>query len=103
MRSALVQRVVWRCLVLDEGHIIKNEATEVAQIVRKIHFVTALLLTGTPLQNNLTELWALLNFLYPQAFPEREAFDEARVRPASKHTHSNFIRDTWYLSLSLYI
>ena len=31
-----------------------------------MHFVHALLLTGTPLQNNLTELWALLNLLYPE-------------------------------------
>ena len=40
------------------------------------HFVSALLLTGTPLQNNLTELWALLNLLYPDTFPEAAVFDE---------------------------
>ena len=75
LKSALVQKIVWRCVVLDEGHVIKNEATEISQSVRKMHFVTAILLTGTPLQNNLTELWALLNFLYPDAFPERAVFD----------------------------
>ena len=37
----------------------------------------ALLLTGTPLQNNLTELWALLNLLYPEVFTTTDAFDEA--------------------------
>ena len=45
--------------------------------VRKMHFVHALLLTGTPLQNNLTELWALLNLLYPEVFTTTHAFDEA--------------------------
>ena len=44
-------------LVLDEGHVLKNAETEISQTVRKMHFVHALLLTGTPLQNNLTELW----------------------------------------------
>ena len=42
-----------------------------------MHFVHALLLTGTPLQNNLTELWALLNLLYPEVFTTTAAFDEA--------------------------
>ena len=77
LRSALVQRVHWRTLVLDEGHVIKNHATEISQVVRKMHFVTALILSGTPLQNNLVELWALLNFLYPQAFPDKAPFEAA--------------------------
>ena len=42
-----------------------------------MHFVHALLLTGTPLQNNLTELWALLNLLYPEVCTTTHAFDEA--------------------------
>ena len=42
-----------------------------------MHFASALLLTGTPLQNNLTELWALLNLLYPEVFPSAAVFDEA--------------------------
>ncbi|KAH8064822.1 helicase [Aureococcus anophagefferens] len=72
-----LRKVTWRCLVLDEGHVIKNHETEIARTVRKMHFVTALLLTGTPLQNNLVELWALLNFLHPAAFPDVEPFAKA--------------------------
>ena len=49
--------------------MLKNAETDISQTVRKMHFVSALLLTGTPLQNNLTELWALLNFLYPEVRP----------------------------------
>ena len=47
------------------------------QAVRRFHFTNALLLTGTPLQNNLHELWALLHFLYPDLFPASAAFDSA--------------------------
>ena len=67
----------WRYLVIDEGHVIKNDASLISQSVRKVHFAHALLLTGTPLQNNLHELWALLNFLYPEVFPNSDAFDDA--------------------------
>ena len=77
LRTALVQKLTWRVLVLDEGHVIKNAETELSKTVRKMHFNTALLLTGTPLQNNLVELWALLNFLHPDALPDRTVFDKA--------------------------
>ena len=46
----------WRCVVLDEGHLIKNELSEISRAVRRMHCATALLLTGTPLQNDLHEL-----------------------------------------------
>lgn len=77
LRGILVQQIYWRLLVLDEGHVLKNIETEISQTVRRMHFASAVLLTGTPLQNNLTELWALLNLLYPEVFPTSTAFDEA--------------------------
>ena len=67
----------WRYLVIDEGHVLKNDGSQVSQALRKFHFSHALLLTGTPLQNNLHELWALLNFLFPELFPGSSAFDDA--------------------------
>ena len=77
LRSCLVQKMHWRLLVLDEGHVLKNAESEISQTIRRMHFASALLLTGTPLQNNLTELWALLNMLYPSTFPSSATFDEA--------------------------
>ena len=65
VQTQLASRSWWRYLVIDEGHVIKNDASQISQAVRRFHFSNALLLTGTPLQNNLHELWALLNFLYP--------------------------------------
>ncbi|KAM8954426.1 LOW QUALITY PROTEIN: SWI/SNF-related matrix-associated actin-dependent regulator of chromatin subfamily A member 1 [Pelodytes ibericus] len=65
----------WRYLVIDEAHRIKNEKTKLAELVREFKTTNRLLLTGTPLQNNLHELWALLNFLLPNVFYSAEDFD----------------------------
>ena len=62
------QRTKFHYLVLDEGHKIKSHETLVSKMMRKVHAGNKLLLTGTPLQNNLVELWSLLNFLYPDIF-----------------------------------
>ena len=63
-RHVLRSRIFWRFLVLDEGHRIKNEKSEISLAVRKIRSQNKLLLTGTLLQNNLHELWAVLNAMY---------------------------------------
>ena len=94
-RHALIHSIHWSTLVLDEGHMLKSEMTGISQAVRKIHRGSTLLLTGTPLQNNLHELWALLNFLVPDVFDEdsrnifdgsfdwmHQAVDEGRLRKA---------------------
>eukprot|EP00002_Diphylleia_rotans_P039454 TRINITY_DN9155_c0_g1_i10.p1 TRINITY_DN9155_c0_g1~~TRINITY_DN9155_c0_g1_i10.p1 ORF type:complete len:334 (-),score=66.79 TRINITY_DN9155_c0_g1_i10:817-1818(-) len=62
------KNVFWNQLILDEGHSIKNAESAVHQRISKIPSRYRLLVTGTPLQNNLTELWALLNFLMPKIF-----------------------------------
>ena len=52
------------------------DAAARVQVVRMFKTSFRLLITGTPLQNNLHELWALLNFLLPEVFASAEAFDE---------------------------
>jgi SWI/SNF-related matrix-associated actin-dependent regulator of chromatin subfamily A member 5 len=59
---------VWRYLVLDEGHKIKNHGTDVSKALQGIKAEYRLLLTGTPLQNNLGEMWSLLHWLLPTVF-----------------------------------
>lgn len=72
---------VWRYVVLDEGHKIKSSITNVSTALRHISAEYRLILTGTPLQNNLTEMWALLAWLYPDVFTDntstlfKESFD----------------------------
>ncbi|KAI5479678.1 nucleosome remodeling complex ATPase subunit (Snf2h) [Pseudohyphozyma bogoriensis] len=58
----------WGVVALDEGHKIKNHESNVSQSLHGIGAQMRLILSGTPLQNNLMELWALLHFLYPQIF-----------------------------------
>ncbi len=52
-------------LVLDEAHIIKNSMTKTYQAIKKINSERRIILTGTPIQNNVMELWSLFNFLMP--------------------------------------
>ena len=62
---------VWSYVVLDEGHKIKNDLSLVSKALQGLGAEYRLILTGTPLQNNLHELWALLHWLYPEVFTER--------------------------------
>lgn len=64
---------VWSYVVLDEGHKIKNDMSQVSKALQGLKAEFRLILTGTPLQNNLVELWALLHWLYPEVFVENTA------------------------------
>ena len=71
-----LKKFAWGYIIIDEAHRIKNEQSSLAQIIREFKSRNRLLITGTPLQNNLHELWALLNFLLPDVFGDSEAFDQ---------------------------
>ncbi|KAL4788181.1 SNF2 family N-terminal domain-containing protein [Aspergillus varians] len=71
-----LKKFAWEYIIIDEAHRIKNEESSLAQIIRVFNSRNRLLITGTPLQNNLHELWALLNFLLPDVFGDAEAFDQ---------------------------
>lgn len=73
--KAQLKKFDWRYIVIDEAHRIKNEKSKLSEFVREFACTNRLLLTGTPLQNNLHELWALLNFLLPDVFDSSEDFD----------------------------
>ncbi|KKK13335.1 hypothetical protein ARAM_002001 [Aspergillus rambellii] len=63
-----LRRMVWSYVALDEGHRIKNVQSKRARNIHKIRSEYKLVLTGTPVQNNLTELWSILHWLYPDVF-----------------------------------
>lgn len=69
-------RIRWKYIIMDEGHRMKNADCKLALTLgAKYTSRNRLLLTGTPLQNNMTELWALLNFLLPSIFSSAETFE----------------------------
>ncbi|OCH85851.1 hypothetical protein OBBRIDRAFT_739131 [Obba rivulosa] len=66
----------WGFIVVDEGHRLKNMDCKLIREIKKIPSAARMVLTGTPLHNNLTELWALLNFVLPDLFGNLEDFQE---------------------------
>ncbi|PXF49007.1 Transcription regulatory protein SNF2 [Gracilariopsis chorda] len=72
----ILGRIRWKYIIMDEGHRMKNADCKLALTLgAKYTSRNRLLLTGTPLQNNMTELWALLNFLLPSIFSSAETFE----------------------------
>ncbi|DAZ93264.1 TPA: hypothetical protein N0F65_003669, partial [Lagenidium giganteum] len=75
IEKATLQKINWKYMLIDEAHRVKNEHSKLSRVVREFKVEHRLLITGTPLQNNLHELWALLNFLLPDVFTDSEDFD----------------------------
>ncbi|KAI9778984.1 MAG: hypothetical protein M1839_007795 [Geoglossum umbratile] len=65
----------WKFIIIDEGHRIKNLNCRLIRELKSYRSANRLLITGTPLQNNLAELWSLLNFLMPEIFDALESFE----------------------------
>jgi superfamily II DNA or RNA helicase len=74
--AAAFRRFSWRYIIVDEAHRMKNEQSVLSQVLRSLSSHSRLLVTGTPLQNNLHELWALLNFLLPDIFSSADQWRE---------------------------
>ncbi|XP_060619405.2 chromodomain-helicase-DNA-binding protein 1-like isoform X2 [Anolis sagrei] len=71
LKDALfLKRFNWACLVVDEAHRLKNEDSLLHKTLSEFSTDFCLLLTGTPIQNNLKELYALLAFIEPVIFPK---------------------------------
>ena len=72
---SLLSKINWEFIIIDEGHRMKNFDSKLFRELKTFTSATRLLITGTPLQNNLKELWSLLNFLLPEIFEDWETFD----------------------------
>ena len=72
---ASLSTINWEFIIIDEGHRMKNFDSKLFRELKSFSSATRLLITGTPLQNNLKELWSLLNFLLPKIFRDWEAFE----------------------------
>jgi len=76
-----LSKILWHYIIIDEGHRIKNASCKLNAELKHYQSSHRLLLTGTPLQNNLEELWALLNFLLPSIFNSSEDFSQWFNKP----------------------
>ncbi|KAK1326425.1 CHD3-type chromatin-remodeling factor PICKLE [Acorus calamus] len=74
--SPHLRGVPWEVLIVDEGHRLKNSSSKLFTLLNTFSFQHRVLLTGTPLQNNIGEMYNLLNFLQPVSFPSLEAFED---------------------------
>jgi SWI/SNF-related matrix-associated actin-dependent regulator of chromatin subfamily A member 2/4 len=75
--KSVLAKINWKYMIIDEGHRMKNHHCKLTQVLNT-HYIAPyrLLLTGTPLQNKLPELWALLNFLLPSIFKSCVTFEQ---------------------------
>ncbi|MXQ63405.1 hypothetical protein GQ466_05095 [Actinomadura rayongensis] len=76
--------VAWRRVVCDEAQALKNSGTRQARAVRGIPARTRIALTGTPVENHLTELWSIMEFANPGLLGPRAAFRERFAVPIEK-------------------
>ncbi|KAK4222203.1 chromatin structure-remodeling complex subunit snf21 [Podospora fimiseda] len=73
----LLSKIKWFHMIIDEGHRMKNSNSKLSATIQQYYSTRfRLILTGTPLQNNLAELWAMLNFVLPNIFKSAQTFDE---------------------------
>jgi SNF2 family DNA or RNA helicase len=74
--ARMFRRKKWKYLILDEAHMIKNWKSQRWQTLLNFNSKRRLLITGTPLQNDLMELWSLMHFLMPQVFASHAQFKD---------------------------
>jgi superfamily II DNA or RNA helicase len=78
------REVEWAGLVLDEAQAVKNHQSKTYKCVRELVTPFKLALTGTPMENNVTELWSLLSITAPGLFPDPKRFAEQYARPIER-------------------
>ncbi|CAG8980418.1 hypothetical protein HYALB_00003983 [Hymenoscyphus albidus] len=83
------QKMKWQYMILDEAQAIKSSQSSRWKSLLGFHCRNRLLLTGTPIQNNMQELWALLHFIMPSLFDSHDEFSEWFSKDIESHTQSN--------------
>ncbi|XP_047337449.1 ATP-dependent helicase BRM-like [Impatiens glandulifera] len=92
---AKLSKVDWRYIIIDEAQRMKDRESVLARDLDRYRCQRRLLLTGTPLQNDLKELWSLLNLLLPEVFDNRKAFHDWFSQPFQKEAPTHNVEDDW--------
>jgi DNA helicase INO80 len=83
------QKIKWQYMILDEAQAIKSSQSSRWKSLLGFHCRNRLLLTGTPIQNNMQELWALLHFIMPSLFDSHDEFSDWFSKDIESHAQSN--------------
>ncbi|RFA08411.1 hypothetical protein B7R54_03615 [Subtercola boreus] len=82
--AAAYRAVEWSGLILDEAQFVKNHTSKLHECAKELDAPFKLAITGTPLENNLMELWSLFDIVAPGLFPSAGRFTEEYVRPIER-------------------
>lgn len=82
--NELLSRIEWNHLILDEAQNIKNPVTKQRRAIAALKASRKVALTGTPIENRLSELWSIMDFLNPGYLGNMRLFDEAYVKPIER-------------------
>lgn len=86
---AYLQKMKWQYMILDEAQAIKSSQSSRWKNLLSFHCRNRLLLTGTPIQNSMQELWALLHFIMPSLFDSHDEFNDWFSRDIESHAEAN--------------
>ncbi|AMD20070.1 HCL081Wp [Eremothecium sinecaudum] len=87
--AAYLQKMRWQYMILDEAQAIKSSQSSRWKNLLSFHCRNRLLLTGTPIQNSMQELWALLHFIMPSLFDSHDEFNDWFSKDIESHAQSN--------------
>ncbi|CCH59529.1 hypothetical protein TBLA_0B07120 [Henningerozyma blattae CBS 6284] len=87
--ASYLQKMKWQYMILDEAQAIKSSQSSRWKNLLSFHCRNRLLLTGTPIQNNMQELWALLHFIMPSLFDSHDEFNEWFSKDIESHAETN--------------
>lgn len=85
----LFSRIDWYYAILDEGHKIRNPNARVTLAVKELRTPHRIILSGSPMQNNLKELWSLIDFVYPGRLGSLKDFTERFAIPITHGGYAN--------------
>ncbi|EDO16055.1 hypothetical protein Kpol_1067p28 [Vanderwaltozyma polyspora DSM 70294] len=89
LHSDKLLKVNWSYAVLDEGHKIRNPDSEISLTCKKLRTRNRIILSGTPIQNNLNELWSLFDFIFPGKLGTLPVFQQQFVMPINMGGYAN--------------
>ncbi|NET43412.1 DEAD/DEAH box helicase [Okeania sp. SIO2B3] len=88
----ILQTIKWQAVIVDEAQNIKNPEAKQSQAVRKLEASFRIGLTGTPVENRLSELWSILDFLNPGYLGKKQFFQRRFAIPIEKYGDTNSLQ-----------